>query len=71
MLCFTTPNIYPLCSNYAYQDAITSGPFTLTFRLCINSDCMGPQSLLIFSEDVGDETVAFELLSVAYLVCSF
>jgi len=32
---------------------------------------MGPQSLLIFSEDVGDETVAFELLSVAYLVCSF
>ena len=39
---------------------------TLTFRFCINSDCVGAQSLL--SKVVGEETVTCELLPVAWLL---
>ena len=34
--------------------------FTLNFRLCINSDCVVGETLL--SKNVGEETVACELL---------
>ena len=39
---------------------------TLTFRFCINSDCVGVRSLL--SKDVEEETVTCELLPVAWLL---
>ena len=73
MLCCTASKITlqcqcsMFCSNCVYQESITRSAFTLTLSFClnINSNCVGAWGLL--GKDVGEETVACELLPATWL----
>ena len=59
-LCISFCDALTLSTSWFLLAPVCGGVFTLAFRFCINSNCVGAQSLL--SKDFGEEAVTCELL---------